>query len=548
MVKFTLFLVRLFRNPIEWLGVDFPQFEVLLGTKLTLDFRRGSSDLQTSGRKKRSFLSQLFIYITFGLFLGYLSFSIGDIMMSLTILFSIIMVSLSITLISEFTSVLFDPRDNYILLPRPITPRTLLLLRLTHIQFYIGYIALALSIASGIIVAVKYNALTVLIYFVTVGLCTWITLILTTLFYMLISKMVNAERFKDIITYVQIFLAVIIFGGYQLLPRLIDETVLKQASMTVHWWTYIFPPAWFAAFVKLSLFTEPTSSVLVLSSLALIIPVTGVVFLIRFLSKGFENILGEGSSEKAATSTMQTKKNRKINKIKKLFCISDLETAGWDFAVATTRRDRKFKQSVYPSFGMMLIFVVIILKPDLNNLADSFHKMGDSSRYLLLIFMGFMGNQAISQLPYSDTPEASWIYKALPFKLQGHLFSGAIKAMLVRFFLPVYLLVTIPAFLIWGIDIFPQICLGGLGIVFIQLVIIKLQKMDLPFTRKREMQEKGGTFITQIFTLIPIGLLAGMTYLTTFIPGWITFLICGLVAGLIVLSFRILRNKYYLKI
>lgn len=545
MVQFALFLVSLFKKPIQWLGVDFPQFEVLLRTKLTLDFRRGSSNLQTSGRKKQTFFSQLLIYFVFGLLLSYLSFSIGDIMLSLTIFFSVIMASLAMTLISEFTSVLFDPRDNYILLPRPISPRTLLMLRLTHIQFYMGYIALALSLVSGIVVAVKYNLLALLLYFVAVGLSTWITLILTTFFYMLISKMVNAERFKDLITYLQIFLAVIIFGGYQLLPKLVDEAILKNASMTVHWWTCFYPPTWFAALVKLSLFTNNTTTVLVLSSLALLIPVTGAVFLVRFLSKGFENILGEGLSETAIPVKQEGNKRRKIINIKKLLCISDLETAGWNLAVATTKRDRKFKQSVYPSFGMMLIFVIIILKPDLKNLADSFQKMGDSSRYLLLIFMGFMGNQAISQLPYSDTPEASWIYMALPLKQHGHLLTGAIKTMLVRFVLPGYLLITIPAFLIWGIDIFPQILLGGLGIVFTQLMIIKIQKMELPFTQKREMQEKGGKFITQMITLIPIGFLVGLVYLTTLISGWITFLICGSVAGFIVLFFRDIRNKIY---
>ena len=545
MVQFALFLVRLFKNPIQWLGVDFPQFEILLRTKLTLDFRRGSSNFQTYGRKKQTFLSQLLIYAFFGFLIGISFFSIGDIMLNLTICFTVIMVLLATTLISEFTTVLFDHRDNHILLPRPISHRTLLLLRLAHIQFYMGYIALALSLFSGIMVAIKYKGLAVLIFFVAVGIGTWITLIFTTFLYLLISKIVDGERFKDLITYVQIFLAVVIFGGYQLMPSLIDGVVMNNASMSVHWWTYFFPPAWFAALVKLSLFTENTIPVLLLSSLAILVPATGAVFLIRFLSKGFGNILGEGSSETAAPVNHRTMSGRKTNRISKFFCISDIEAAGWNLAVATTKRDRKFKQSVYPYFGMMLVIGFIMLKPDLSDLAGSFQKMGETNKYLFLIFIGYFGSLSVLQLPYSDTPEAAWIYQALPLKEHGHLLTGAVKALLFRFFLPGYLLITIPAIWIWGIDILPQIFLGGLCIILFTLITIIFLKMELPFTQIREMQQKGANMIATIFSLILMGLLAGLGYLTSFISGWITFLICGLVAGLIFMAFRAVRKRDY---
>lgn len=545
MVQFALFLVRLFKKPIQWLGVDFPQFESLLRTKLTIDFRNGSSAFQSPGSKKRTLLSQFFIFAVYGLLFGAVSFSIGDIMLSLTILFSIILITITMTLISEFTTVLFDHRDNSILLPRPINHRTLLMLRLMHIQFYMGYIALALSLASGIMLAIKYTGIAVLIYFVAVGLITWLTLIFTTFIYLLISKTVEGERFKDIITYVQVLLAIIIFAGYQLVPRLMDTDVLSQAAMVVQWWTYLFPPAWFAALVKLSLFTDSTTPVLLLSCLAVLVPVTGAVFLIRFLSIGFENILGEGSSETAAPVAQKTTKNRKNNRINRFLCISDIETAGWNLAVATTKRDRKFKQTIYPYFGMMLVFAIVIFKPDLNNLSVSLQEKSEFSKYLFIIIIGFSGGMAVLQLPYSDTPEAAWIYRALPLKQHGHLLTGAVKAMLMRFFLPVYLLVTITSVWFWGIDFFPQIVLSGLCNILLILITIIFQKMELPFTQLREMQQKGANTITMIFSMIIMFLIAGLVSLTSLISGWITFLICGLFAGLIVLMFKAVRTKNY---
>ena len=544
MVQFALFFVRLFKIPIQWLGVDYPQFEILIRIKLTMDFRSSPTGFQTSGMKKRSFLYQLFTFSMFGLLFGIAAFSVGDLLLSLTIFFSIIMVSLTMTMLSEFTTVLFDQRDNYILLPRPVNHRTLLLLRLVHIQFYMGFIALALSLATGIMVAIKYKGIIILIYFIAVGLSTWITLIFTTFIYLMISKVVNGERFKDFISYTQIVIAIIIFGSYQLIPRLLDAGVLKNVSLSIHWWTYFLPPVWLAALVKLSLFTDSTTSILLLSSLAVVVPVSGAFFLVKSLSKGFGNILSEGSSESITPLRRGKMRERFTDGIKKFFCVSELEKAGWNFAEATTRRDRKFKQSVYPYFGIMIVFAIVILKPDLKNLAVSLQEKNEFSKYLFMVIVGFSGNAAIMQLPYTDTPEAAWIYKALPLKGYGHLMTGAIKAILFRFFIPVYLLLTVPSMLLWGSSVLPQVALGCLGNTVIILLVIIFQRRELPFTRVREMQQKGTNSLFAIFSMILMFIIGGIVYGTSFLPGWITVLICGLVAGIIALIFRFIRKSW----
>jgi hypothetical protein len=545
MIKSALFLVRLFRIPIEWLGADFTQLMTLLNTKLTLDFRNGPSAFQMSGRKKQTFGTQLFFYAVYGVLMAAITYSIHDLLISLSMFFTVLMVMLAMTIISEFTTVIFDSRDNNILLPRPLNHRTLLLSRLIHIQFYIGYIALTLSVAPGIVIAVKYNGLAFLVYFLAVGLSTWLTLIFTTFVYLLISKTVEGERFKDIITYAQVIMGILIFAGYQLLPRVMDANILNNSVMTVHWWTYLYPPVWLAALVRISLLTDITYQILLLSVLAVILPVTGAVLLIRFMSKGFENILGEGTSENAAPVKLNTVKRGRLNRIKTLFCISETETAGWDLAVATTRRDRKFKQTVYPYFGIMIVFALVILKPDLKNLSVSLHELNGFNKFFFITIIGFAGSIAVSQLPYTDTPEAAWIYTALPLQEHSHLLSGAVKAMLVRYCLPVYLVVTVPALWLWGLKTLPQILLSGFGIVLLILFSLIIQRMELPFTEIREMQKKGTNSLMAIFNMILIGLLAGLLYLTSLISIWITCIICFLAAGLIVLFFRVLRNRKY---
>ncbi len=67
--------------------------------------------------------------------------------------------------------------------------------------------------------------------------------------------------------------------------------------------------------------------------------------------------------------------------------------------------------------------------------------------------------------------------------------------------------------------------------------------MELPFTRIREMQQKGTNTITAVFSMILLGLLAGFVYLTSFISVWITFLICGSCVVFITLAFRAVRRN-----
>jgi len=545
MVKFALFIVRLFKRLIQLWGVDYPQFEILLQNKLTLDFRRNPSNFKSSGKKSQTLLKQLFVYAFLGIFIGTTLFSIDDLLLNLTIIYAVIMVMLATTLINEFTSVLFDERDNDILLPRPISHRTLLLVRIMHIQFYMGYIALAMSLFAGIVLAFQFGILISLAYFIGVGLCAWITLLFTIFFYLALSKFVKGEKFKDFITYVQIFLAIVIFGSYQLLPRIIDMDSVNQASMSIHWWTYLIPPTWVAGFVKGFLFADMNKGIALLSALAIIVPFTGAIVIVRFLSKGFGTMLGQDTTEENQEIEKKSFKEKLSEKMNRLFCVTEMESMGWKLAMKTTQRDRKFKQSVYPMFGFIPVFVIIMIKPDFNNLLGSLQHLGETSNYIAFIFFGFFGTVSIAQLPYTENPEAAWIYKALPFTKHGHISSGAIKAMLYKFFLPIYIILTLIAVLIWDVQVFPKMLLGGLLTMLVAILGTILQKMELPFTQAREMQQKGGAVIRMLLGMAMMGGIAGLVYLSTFLANWIILLLSLLAVGIIFLANRAIRNKKY---
>lgn len=521
MVKFTLFLVRLLRKPLEWMDADFNQLEIILETKLTVDFRRGISTQQSSAKKKQTFGTQLIVYSFIGIFVTFGFITIHNLLLNFTIAYAVIMVMMSTTLITEFTSVLFDDRDNHILLVRPISNRTLLLSRLLHIQFYIMYIALALSVGTVVAAFIKFGIVTALFFFVGVGLLTWITLLITTLFYLLVSKVVNGERFKDIINYVQIILTVVVMGGYQFLPRIMEVDALKNHSMSVHAYTFLIPPAWLAGFVQLSKPAEVTAPIILLALLAFIVALVGGVLMVRFLSGGFTSILSQSSENEVKMTKAEPQKDSKSTRsFSRLFCVSELENAGWKMVMSITGRDRKFKQAIYPMYGFMFVMAFAFMRPDLNNLSQWFEQLKDSQRYLMFIFMGVFTTTSITQIRYTDTPEAGWVYRALPLTTPGHILSGAVKAMLIKFFVPMFSILTVTVVIIWGIHLLPLMLLGATLIITSTLITLKVQNTPLPFTETREMQQKGSNFLKAMFGMLSMVIVVGLVYLVSLLPVW----------------------------
>lgn len=547
MIKIALFLVQLMRKPLEWLGADYAQLRLLLHTKLTMDFRRVPSSLNTTGKSKQTFSRQLLIFTLLGLFISFGFFAIQDILLNYTIAYAIIMVMLSTTLISEFTSVLFDQRDNQIILVRPISNRTLLLSRLLHIQFYLMFIGLALAAISTIVTIFKFGVLAAVFYLIGVLLCTWISILFTSLLYIIISKFVSGERFKDIITYVQIFLAIIIMGGYQLIPRMMDVDGIANFTMQIKTYTYFVPPAWLAAWVQLSMPKSITVQIVMLSIPGILFTVVGGMLLVRFLSGGFANIL----SQTGETTTIT--KNRKTNTkpatgIYRFFCVSAHEKTGWKLALAMTKRDRKFKQAVYPAYGFMIVMAVVLLKPDFNNLSQWYVQLSESSRYLMFIFFGFFASNCVDQIRYTDTPEAGWVYKALPIESPGHILSGAIKAVLIKYFVPIYVILISAAAFIWGLHILPLMFLGAILIVTTTLLSIIIQDIALPFSQPREMQQKGSNFLKIMLGTIIMGALIGIVYLASFFPGWVVYILGALALLVNVFIYKYIREiKFIMK-
>jgi len=545
MERIAMFIIRLLKHPIQWWGADYNQVEIILRTKLSMDFRRSPSMFHASGKSEKTFKFQLIVLLILGIFIAFGFSTISSFLLNLTICFGIIMTMLGSSIITEFSSVLLDHRDNQILLVRPISNRTLLLARLLHIQFYIGFMALSLSAISSIVIAYKHGAIAFLAFLIAVGLCAWITLLITTFFYMALSRVISGERFKDMVSYLQIFMAVIIFGGYQFLPRIMESDALRNSTMQIHWWTYLIPPAWLAGFVEVFNIKEINSEIILLASIALLVSIAGAIFLVRFLSGGYSRVLSEGAAESVESEKKVERGKTKFSPLR-LFCISEMEQIGWKLAMSITKRDRKFKQAVYPSFGIIIVMAILMIKPDFSSFANTIQKLSENKNFYFFLFFGFFGTTAITQLPFTDTPEGAWIYKALPIKNHGHILTGAVKALLLKFFLPLVIVLLAITLMVWGVSKVPGLVMGSMLIILINLYSIILTKMPLPFTQARDMQQKGSNMAKMFFLMFLLGISILLVSFIIKLNIWIVAAFCVLIILMIVNAYSIIRKRSYI--
>ncbi|MFB6341090.1 hypothetical protein ACE1ET_05190 [Saccharicrinis sp. FJH62] len=545
MAELLMKLIRLLRPFVRMMGADVLQFEAIMNAKLSIDFRKEPSSLNTNRKRKMTFGRQLIFYGMFGIFTAMIFIQTKDVIFGFTIYYSILIVMLTTILLTEFSSVIFDENENDIYLPRPVSSRTLLLTRLVHVQTYMGLIGGAMSVPGLIFVIFIHGGLMVLGMLLSVLIASWMALLFCMLLFQVLSKFISGERFKDALNYLQIGIAILIMGGYQLLPRMFEMVSPDQAVMSTGWWTYLVPTIWLAGFTRL--FASFTSSYdLIMAGLTVLFTVLGSVLVVRFMSSGFSSLLNTDDKTEKKKDKERSGSGVKLkirNLARNILCVSDMEKAGWQMTMSVTKRDRKFKQAVYPAFGYILIMLIIFLKPDFKDFFGSLHNLATTPKYLVFIFMGFFGVSTIYQLPYTDNAGAGWIYQVLPAPDKKHLQTGAIKAMLYKFYIPIYLMFTIIVLLIWPVNVLVYLLLGAVGTALYAVVGEIFMKNPLPFTQPRDMQRKGGMTLRMMVYMALMGAMIGMIYLLSLVNIAFTILATLFMSAGLMMSFRSLRKK-----
>ncbi|GGA72824.1 hypothetical protein [Ornithinibacillus halotolerans] len=493
-----------FRSIFRKFNIDYDMMRLILQMKLTMDARRVPTILSQSKKKEgNQFIKGLWIYGLYGLILIPFFFLGDNLMLQASLITGIAMFILGTSMISDFSSVILDVRDKIILNTKPIDSRTINAAKVMHVSIYLTLITGAFITIPAIVLLFVNGFFYFVIFIIEIILLDIFILAITSLAYILILRLFDGEKLKDMINYVQIMLAIGMVIGYQIIIRVYD-VVGFELIYHFSWWHLLIPPLWFGAPFELLLNQDYSLGIILLSILAIIVPIVSI-FAYYVSMPSFERNLQKLMEE----SKKSKKRNKNLGQLlERLLCFSKEERAFYRFASIMISRERDFKLKVYPSLGMGLIFPLIFLY---NNLGyQSFEALSESKSYLTIYFCNIIIGVVVFMLQYSGKYKGAWVFYTTPIKKHSIIYSATLKAFFVKLYLPILFILSIVYVWIFSFRIIPDLIVILFSGIILMLISYKMFSVaKIPFTEPIESaQQGGGSSVKIILLMILVGIFA----------------------------------------
>lgn len=516
--KFLQLLDR-FEGLLEKLDIDYPVMRRILQTKLLMDGRRAPTIVGKSGRNrqgsngrdaepdKNQFLGSLWLYMIFGGFTSLFILNGDNYIFQMSLVFGVLMFMIMTSLISDFSSVMLDIRDRSILQTKPVNRRTIAMAKALHIFYYLFFLTGALAVIPLGVGLFRHGAGFFLIFAAELVLMDLLIIALTAMLYLLVLRVFDGERLKDLINYVQIGLTIGIVLGYQLLIRVFDFINL-QAVVQFTWWHFLIPPVWFGAPYELLLHGDHRTGIAAASSLALLVPVIAVtiyILLMPSLEKNLQKLAGPGAGPREEAGGW-------VNRLARLLFPEGEERAFFRFAWRIIAREREFKLKVYPNLGLSLIFPPLLLFT--MGMQDSWTSLRGTQLHLFIYSCALLMPNLVLMLRYSSNYKASWIYRTAPVSGRIPIQRGALTAAVVRLLLPVYALEAAGFMVLFGAEIIPDLLAAGLGLLAYSVICFAAvnNKGIYPFSEKFEAVQTGAS-LKMIGLMLLLGIFGLLHYI-----------------------------------
>ena len=538
------------------MGVQVDKLSLILQVKLMMDDRRPNTfnqRPQKQGQPKKMYskasLWSIIGSAVMGLLFLYAFALPGERLLQITFYFSMYIVLHAFTLITEVSNLLLDSKDNTIILPTPVNPPTLLLARLLHIVVIIMRSGLPMMLPGWVAASIIDGWKAALLFPWLCVLAILFTVFLVNSFYLVVLRFVSAQRFKNIITIMQVFFSIAVFSAYQLLPRLLNQSILENISFQTKTWSVYFPSQWFAALYTLLVQGNTGKLVLIGAAIAVLLPLLSFFILIKYLAPAFDKkiaMLTGGETEKPLTQKQKTqyKKGRSLgNILSRKLTGNFTEEAAFRLAWNISSRSRDFKMKVYPSIGYLLVYVVVFFvgKGSRSLSWQGLQQLDSASFFLLIVLIylsSFTINTIITQMQMSEKPKAAWVFFTAPLTEPGQVISGAYKAMIAKFLLPVFVVISIIALVVTNGKAAPHLLVGFANVLMTSTLFAYLFLRKFPFSTPIQTNARTGNIILSItVSMLPFG----VGVLHSFIrDSWVGLTILGLAS--VSLTFLLLRQ------
>lgn len=513
MNKFFIFLVMLPSALWESLGADIVQLRAILNVRLMIDDRKPSPiGRQSKVKKDRKYgsLINAFLFCVMGFIYMFPIMMVPDRVFSMTLYFGILLLAITLMLITDFSNVLFDSRDKFILFPRPVSDRTMVLARLLHIVIYLFRVVIPLSLPGWILVGYMDGWKSATLFALPMIMMVLIALFIVNGVYLLILRMAKPEKFKDVINYFQILTSIVYFTSMYVCQRVFVQPNLNMWDITRHAWVKYLPPYWLGVCWAWVGYPVALVGTKVLAVLAIIVPLFFIYIIIKYLAPQFaQRMAGIDVTEPTQGGAAKRQSSKVFsNKLAAMMNQTDDAKAGFIISWIQTSRSRSFKMRVFPTFAYVPVYFFFNLTSGRNSLSYSFQHMGEHNNYLVLLYLtSFAMISALTYLTTSEQYKAAWIYYASPLEVPGRIMVGAFKAIWIKYFMPFFIAISIFVIYTWGAKAIWDVVLALVNVTLFVACIARLSFRHLPFSIIEQMKQGGGRIVKSLLSMAIPGLL-----------------------------------------
>lgn len=403
-------------------NINYDVLHIILQTKFKNDIRARTSLYKKEQDKEPGIFQYILLIIFLGLIPAISLLMSEDVLLASSSLILMIIIMLFFSVIRDFSIIFLSTKDKFVLGSLPIDENTLSSVRGMYIMIYLTTLMITISLLPAVVGSYLFGIKYLIFMAIVSPLIVMFTMSLGVILYASILKRFDGEKLKDVINVFQIIFTLGTALFYQIGFEFIDKAAqsLENSKMIDY-----LVSTWFASFTRL-IFNGYSNKYLFMFSgsfiLTLILFYISFKYLIKSIEKDVEKI------DKTSGELKKLKRNR----IMDLIIRNPIERSSYYFADAVIKRDRQVKQKMFAGLST----VIIAIAPMLRDVIRGENISGAGwfyAAYFIAVFLAPFPHYII----YTSNYKAAYIYEVLPIEDEEPIVKGAIKAIVIKFILPI---------------------------------------------------------------------------------------------------------------
>ena len=460
-----------------------------------------------------------------------------------------------INLASTTGTLLFNTDEAEVLLHRPIKPRALLAAKVRVIVLVSLILAVALNACGFIVGSLRPGSSWLFLpaHMASIALEVLFCTSFVVLTYNLCLRWFGRERLDNLMTTVQVVVAMTAILAGQMVPRVIDkfDDVALQSAPA---WLGLLPPAWFAGLDLLLMGKADTApaQLLALTAVGMTALITWIA--IGLLAKTYEQ--GLVTLNEAGPSAVKSaiKRGRFVRGLLRLPIIrlwlrDPVERTTFTLTLAGLTRARGVKLRVYPVLAQFLVYPIIIFGGGMGKSGVS-ELVGPYAMAFAGAFIAMMPAMVIDRLRPAEDSKAADLFWYAPLQQPSALFHGTRKAAILVLCVPGFLVAFVAGLLFLPDKENLLLLLPGMIALPLFSALAGVGPLFVPFSEPPEVQAHNamGCFLASLFMFssMVIAGVAGFTWS----QGWFHWLLAVEIPVVVGLTFlaRASMNRRVLRL